>query len=35
MKARFTVALLAIAMLCVSAMAQENTVNGWLKRAMK
>ena len=32
MKARFAIALLAVAMLCVSALAQEDTANGWLKR---
>jgi len=31
MKAKFAVAILAVAMLCVSALAQENTSNDWLK----
>lgn len=32
MKARFAIAMLAIAMLCASALAQENASNDWLKR---
>ena len=32
MKARFAIALLAIAMLCASAMAQENTADDWYKK---
>ena len=32
MKLGFTIALLAITMLCACAMAQENTSNGWLKK---
>ena len=32
MKAVFAIALLAIAMLCASAMAQENTADDWYKK---
>jgi len=32
MKVIFAIALLAIAMLCASAMAQENTAQGWYKK---
>lgn len=32
MKARFVVAMLAIAIFCVSALAQENTADGWMKK---
>ncbi len=32
MKLKFAIAMLAIATLCASAMAQENTANGWLKK---
>ena len=32
MKVGFAIALLAIAMLCVTAMAQENTAEGWYKK---
>jgi len=35
MKAGFAIALLAIAMLCVSALAQENTANDRYKKAME
>ena len=34
MKARFAIALLAISMLCASAMAQENTADYWYKTGM-
>ena len=33
MKARFAIAMLAVAMLCASAMAQENTAKDWYKKA--
>ena len=35
MKAGFAIALLAISMLCVSAMAQENTANDWYKKGIE
>ena len=35
MKTRFVVALLAIAMLCACALAQENTANDRYKKAME
>jgi len=35
MKAEFTVALLAAAMLCVSAMAQENTAEDWFSKGQE
>ena len=31
-KARFVIVLMALAVLCVSAVAQENTAEDWLKR---
>lgn len=31
MKARFAIALLAMAMLCVTALAQENIADYWIK----
>ncbi len=35
MKAVFAVALLAVAMLCASSMAQENTAEGWYKKSQE
>ena len=35
MKTRFAVALLAVAMLCASAMAQDNTAESWFKKGQE
>ena len=35
MKARFAIALLAVAVLCTCVMAQENTARGWYKRGVE
>ena len=35
MKAEFTVALLAVAMLCTSAVAQENTAEDWFNKGQE
>jgi tetratricopeptide (TPR) repeat protein len=35
MKTRFAVALLVVAMLCASSMAQENTADSWYKKGLE